>query len=206
MENYVFEVFNDIDFEYFFILGSIDLIMFAYTINEIKFKSLALKLHPNFIEPILKIISDNYHYEEPDLTDYSSFKIFYDTFLANTKLKTKNFVNKNIDMFEIIFLAIHNHTDKYFCVCSNYVCDCKEKCKCCYYEYCCKNKTALGRKILKHNTLYYIKHFYLLQKHIKNKQMSISAKTIKNILLALEFMHSADPFQLVDGPNAIEPV
>ena len=158
---------------YVFTIICMDLVTVAYRNN--KTMNMAIKLHEKFIYPLLKkfnLYITDYH------TVYDNLKNFYYNASQNDCLKIRNYLNKNMDTYEIACAELHNFYEKsktYYCLCK-YACNCNSiGCKCFYRKYCCTYKYTLYQVIEVHYALEYLKYNHF-----------VKSKTI--------YMHHSTPF------------
>ena len=141
-------------------------------------------------------------------------KTFYCNSSKDERLKTKKSISNNIDTFEIVFTPMHkllDHLEYCYCLC-NYICNCEEKCRCLYHQYCCENKNTLRCIVQVYHTVEHLKYLYLLQKCIKNNKYVFGPSLIQlkiyfQILILNYPLENktiiTNHFQLIQSPNTI---
>ena len=80
--DYFIKTFCEVDFEYMFAIECMHLINFAF--KKYDFSDLAIKLNLKFVEPVINIVRDK------AIPDYICFKVFYEDFSEDQRLKIKN--------------------------------------------------------------------------------------------------------------------
>ena len=138
------EMINDIDFSYEFIYEC---------------ANLAIKLHRNFVLPIINITKDEHIKEYNKHVNDSKYinrncsyliTICYKRYFELSKdeyYKIKKFIDDNIDTFESILTPIHNTIDSYKKCYNNYYCSCSCYCLKNYCKYSvCNNCKYMVRK------------------------------------------------------------
>ena len=143
--NQFLKEFFELDLHYCIIVAHMNLVTFAFKINETH--DLAEKLHLNFVKPIFSIVKD----KMMGITGNLYFDSFYDTFSKKELLKIKKFICNNIDSFEILFAPfVHEYQHEY-----------KNEHD---YEYIPYYITVNFHQLKS------LKYIYLLQKHVKNNK------------------------------------
>ena len=177
------ERINDIDFSYGFIYECADLVNNLY--DHDNYDHLAIKLHSNFVLPIINITKSEHIKEYNEHVKNSKYihkncsylmDICFEKYLEVSKdeySKINKFIDNNIDTFETILAPIHDfiglykkiynnycyYPYNYYCI-KNY-----NECICItnkYSEFCEKNNYILKKITVAYFNVEYIKFFYLL--------------------------------------------
>ena len=199
------EMINDIDFSYGFIYECANLINNLYYYDN--YNNLAIKLHHNFVLPIINITKDEHIKEYNEHVNGSKYinrnclylmNICYEKYFELSKdeySKIKKIIDYNIDTFESMLAPIHSSIDLYKKFYNNYFycprsCHCLKRygeCVCdnCKYKKFCKENNFILKSIAKsYFNVEYIKFFYLLEK-FKLNTSNIYSDILANMFINL---------------------